>query len=183
MRIAIDMQACQSSSRYRGVGRYTLELSKNLIRNDKKNDYFLILNSSLGFSDDIRAEFEDILPANRIISWVQYDNISSYSSNCKEIFISEILREAFIYEQNVDILFVPNLQEGWQDASVTSIGKLTGVHSKMKVVCTIHDVIPLIYESEYLAIENPIRPWYLEKISYLKKADYCLTVTYASKII
>ncbi|CQI89612.1 group 1 glycosyl transferase [Yersinia rohdei] len=181
MRIAIDMQACQSSSRYRGVGRYTLELSKNLIRNDKKNDYFLILNSSLGFYDDIMAEFEDILPANRIVSWVQYDNISSYSSNCKEIFISEILREAFIYEQNVDILFVPNLQEGWQDASVTSIGKLTGVHSKMKVVCTIHDVIPLIYESEYLSIENPIRPWYLEKISYLKKADYCLTDTYASK--
>lgn len=181
MRIAIDMQSCQSLSRYRGVGRYTLELTKSLIRNDNKNEYFLMLNSALGFVDDIKAIFEELLPTNRIISWVQYEDISSYDNNHKEIFISEILREAFIYTKNVDILFIPNLQEGWQDASVTSVGRLTGLDSNMKVVSTIHDVIPLIYEEDYLAINNPIRPWYLEKISYLKKSDYCTTVSYASK--
>lgn len=181
MRIAIDMQSCQSFSRYRGVGRYTLELTKSLIKNDRENEYYLILNAALGFVDDIKAEFEDILPTNRIMAWMQYENISSYGGNDKEVFISEILREAFIHEQNVDILFVPNLQEGWQDASVTSIGRLSGLPSNTKIISTIHDVIPIIYEDDYLAIDNPIRPWYFEKISFLEKSDYCTTVSYASK--
>ncbi len=182
MKILIDLQACQSSSRYRGVGRYACELAKSLIRLDKQNDYILLLNGALGFVDDIKYAFCDLISEKKILCWTQYTGISSCAGNEKEVFISEIMREAFIYQQDADYLFIPNFQEGWDDASVTSIGRLRKLSEKLKIIATIHDVIPLLNESEYLGLDNPIRPWYFEKISYLKDTDIQITDTVASKV-
>ncbi len=181
MKILIDLQACQSSSRYRGVGRYAAELTKSLVRLDTKNNYILLLNNALGFVDDIKSEFTGLIPEENILCWVQYKGISSAANNKKEIFISEIIREAFIYQQNADLLFIPNFQEGWDDASVTSVRRLKNCSAKLKIIATIHDVIPLLNENEYIGLQSPIRPWYLEKLSYLNDTDLQITDTIASK--
>jgi len=173
MKILIDLQGCQSSSRYRGVGRYASELTKSLIRLDNKHDYILLLNGALGFVDEIKSEFAGLIPEKNILCWVQYCGISSASNNKKEIFISEIIRE--------DLLFIPNFQEGWDDASVTSVGRLKKFSTSLKIIATLHDVIPLLNEDEYIGLRSPIRPWYLEKLSYLNDTDFQLTDTFASK--
>ncbi|WP_413725025.1 glycosyltransferase family 4 protein [Sodalis sp. RH16] len=184
MKILVDLQGCQSSSRYRGVGRYASELTKSLIRRDKQNDYTLLLNGALGFVDEIKSDFASLLPEKNILCWTQYTGISSSTNHKKEIFISEIIREAFIYQQNADLLFIPNFQEGWEDAAVTSIGRLQTLRkfaTSLKIIATLHDVIPLLNEDEYLGLKSPIRPWYFEKLSYLHDTDLQLTDTYASQ--
>lgn len=181
MRILIDMQACQSSSKYRGVGRFCLELARSVINLDKKNEYLLMLNGALGFVDEIKSYFVNTLPSENIYTWNQFSNTSYFHGNKKEIFISEIIREAMIRDIAPDLVFLPNLQEGWGDSAVISIGRLpedTGI----PYISTLHDVIPLIYEDEYLAKDNPIRPWYLEKIKYLSMSRQILTVSESSKV-
>lgn len=180
MRILIDMQACQSSSKYRGVGRYCLELAKAVIRLDTKNEYVIMLNGSLGFVDEIKSRFESLLPPNNIYTWDQFSNTSYFYGDEKEVFVSEVIREALIRDIAADLVFLPNLQEGWDDASVISIGRLFGAEPVI-YVSTLHDVIPLIYENEYLAKDNPIRPWYLEKINYLSMSKQVITVSESSK--
>ncbi|MFS7242551.1 MULTISPECIES: glycosyltransferase family 1 protein [Serratia] len=180
MRILIDMQACQSSSKYRGVGRYCLELVKEVIRLDNNNEYIIMLNGALGFVDDVKSRFENLLPANNIYTWNQFSNASYFCGDEKEVFVSEVIREALIRDIAADLVFLPNLQEGWDDSSVVSIGRLFGAEP-VSYISTLHDVIPLIYENEYLDKDNPIRPWYLEKIKYLSMSQQVITVSESSK--
>ena len=48
MRIAIDLQGIQSDgSRNRGIGRYSFELVRNIIKNGPDNHYVLVGNAAL----------------------------------------------------------------------------------------------------------------------------------------
>lgn len=181
MKIIIDMQSCQTVSRYRGVGRYCLELVKAITKKDNENEYILLMNESLGFIDDIKAEFIGVLESRNFRSWTQFSNTSSYHGDKTEIAISEIIREGVIRDIDADIVFLPNLQEGWEDGAVISIGKLAGADQE-NYISTLHDVIPLLFEDEYLAKANPIRPWYFEKIDYVMQSTKVLTVSESSKI-
>lgn len=168
MKIVIDMQPCQTTSRYRGVGRYTHSITKALLNIDHDNEYHLILNQSLGYIDEIKEEFKGLLPEANIHTWIQYPGLSAYKTPGKEILVCELIREALIATINPDLVFLPNLQEGWEDGAVNSINKLN-VYTNRKYLTTLHDIIPLIYENEYLAEQNPIRPWYFDKLKLAKE--------------
>lgn len=42
MRIVIDLQGAQSASRYRGIGRYTLELAKEMVRQRGEHEILVV---------------------------------------------------------------------------------------------------------------------------------------------
>ena len=59
MKIIIDLQGLQRhGNRKRGIGRYSLELTKALIQSYPKNEYILFTNSAL---TDLRNDFFDEL--------------------------------------------------------------------------------------------------------------------------
>ena len=63
MRIVIDMQGAQTVSRFRGIGRYTINLTKALARNRDRHEIYLVLNGI--FTDTIepiRLAFDELLP-------------------------------------------------------------------------------------------------------------------------
>ena len=56
MRIAVDLHGIQSDgSRSRGIGRYSLEIIKNLIIQHPEHDVILVVNSALS---DLNQEFQ-----------------------------------------------------------------------------------------------------------------------------
>ena len=61
MKIAIDLQACQTpGSRRRGIGRYSLELAKGILRNRGPHQVQLLLNHAFRDHDDaLMAELGD----------------------------------------------------------------------------------------------------------------------------
>ncbi|XGB42685.1 MAG: hypothetical protein LVS60_02240 [Nodosilinea sp. LVE1205-7] len=67
MKILIDLQACQTASRSRGIGRYSLALAQALVRNCGSHDIHLLLNGQLGASiPEIRASFASLLPTSNL---------------------------------------------------------------------------------------------------------------------
>ena len=44
MRIVIDMQGAQTVSRFRGIGRYTLNFAKSLVHNRGRHEIYLAVN-------------------------------------------------------------------------------------------------------------------------------------------
>ena len=71
MKIAIDLQGCQNvNNRNRGIGRYSLSLIKELIKQYKNDHFILVANANL---PDIYSDFEDEIsePNSRVdyISW------------------------------------------------------------------------------------------------------------------
>jgi glycosyltransferase involved in cell wall biosynthesis len=181
MRIVIDMQGAQTSfSAHRGVGRYTLELTKALLLSKPfEHEFFLALNGHFIESVDlIRKRFFNLLPQDHIKVWSQDFAFKGLDRNTHtEMRVSEIIRESFISSLNPDVVFSTNLQEGYLESAPTSVNKLKRNYI---TITTLHDVIPLIYKEEYLG-DKQLSDIYLEKIEGAKNSDIILAVSSSSR--
>lgn len=181
MRIVIDMQGMQTPfSKNRGVGRYTKEMVSALIKKaGTSHEIFLALNGCFPESvRHIRSVFRDMLPAQNIKVWQQYVTpLSGVTKSAWQKRVAEYIREWFLVQFDPDVIWSTNLQEGWFDDAVTSVGNLK---TDALVVTTLHDVIPLMFAERYLS-NNVMREWYLEKIDFAKKSDVILTDSCFSK--
>lgn len=175
MRIVLDMQGMQTPfSSHRGVGRYTKGMVSALIKKaGELHEILLALNGCFPDSvKHVRAAFGDILPRHNIKIWQQYVSpLSGISQSSWTKRIAEYVREWFLSQFDPDVIWSTNLQEGWLDDAVTSVGHLK---TRALVVSTLHDVTPLMFEEKYLR-GNSVRQWYLEKIDFARQSDVILT--------
>ena len=180
MRIVIDLQGAQSpASKNRGVGRYTLDMTKAFIKEaQSKHEIFLVTNGAFPESlEEIREQFKDYLPRKNIKCWQQHANpVAGIDGNSWRKNTAELIRESYLSQLHGDIIWSTNLQEGWHDNAVTSVKRIP---SNSVWCSTLHDVIPLLYSEKYLS--SHIKTWYAEKIDFAKKSDLILTVSEYSK--
>lgn len=166
MRIVIDIQGMQTrQSKNRGVGRYIFEIVKEFIEISHNHDIILVANDNYG---DTEKSLQNILGNVKIKFWNYHnDSIENLQKD----------RENFILQLKPDIVWMANLQEGFDEDTVTSIKT---VKANCIWISTLYDVIPIIFKEEYLKKSN-VANWYNEKISQTKKSDYIFTISDFSK--
>lgn len=174
MRIVIDLQGAQGTSRHRGIGRYSLALSLALARNRGSHEVLVLLNDAFpDTADSLRAAFEDVLPRENILVWHAPPRVSALeSANTRRRLIAESIRESFIASLAPDMVVVTSLFEGLTDGAVTSIKR----HSSPPTAVVLYDLIPLIYRDLYLNNPN-VERWYREKLEQLGDADLLLSIS------
>jgi glycosyltransferase involved in cell wall biosynthesis len=180
MRIVIDLQGAQCDSRFRGIGRYSLSLALAMARNAGKHDVWLVLNSAFPQSIlDLRQTFDGLVdPAQIRIFNNSGHTAEVVPDNAWRVRTSERMREHFLEQLKPDVIHVPTLFEGYGDDAITSVGSYTGGH---KTAVTIHDLIPLMDQANYLP--NPaIRDFYFRKIESLKRAGLLLAISESSRL-
>lgn len=179
MRIVIDLQSAQGICANRGIGRYSLALTKELIRKSIEHEIYLILNTNYTKSiQNIRCIFQDLLPQNRIKVFDSLDKISGHHyKNIWKIKTSEKLRECFIATLSPDIVFIPSLFEGWADDLPTSIGEF---HQTSLSVTSHYDLIPFIYSDRYIK-NQPTPHHFYKKMQQLKRSDLLITLSNFAK--
>jgi glycosyltransferase involved in cell wall biosynthesis len=65
MRIVVDLQSCQSGSRFGGIGRYSMSLLKAMITHHPQHEYLVVLNELFPEpSNEVRAELRNYLPGS-----------------------------------------------------------------------------------------------------------------------
>ncbi len=180
MRIVIDLQAAQSDSRHRGIGRYTLAISLAIARNPKGHEIIIALNGLFPETiEPIRAAFFGILPQESICVWEAAGPIQALKAeNRWRKKTAELVRENFLIGLEPDVVFIPSMFEGFGDDSALSIGLLP---SSIKTAVTSHDLIPLIHSETYLEPSPTYKEFYLEKLAYFKQADLYLAVSESSR--
>ena len=179
MRIVIDLQGAQTASRNRGIGRYTLSLTKAIIRNCGEHEVILVLNGLFQNSIEmLRTEFQNQLPPRNIKVWYapSHKNFSD-RKNTQFRETAEKIREAFLIALKPDIVLVTSIFEGLVDDAVTSIGTYT---EKLPTASILYDLIPMIYTSPYLDSAE-VKNWYYTKIDHLRKADMLLAISESSR--
>jgi glycosyltransferase involved in cell wall biosynthesis len=180
MRIVIDLQGAQCDSRFRGIGRYSLSLALAMARNAGQHDVWLALNSAFPQSIlDLRQTFDGLVDPKHI----RVFNNSGHTAevvpdNAWRVRASERMREHFLEQLQPDVIHVPTLFEGYGDDAVTSVGSYTSGH---KTAVTIHDLIPLMDQANYLS--HPIyRDFYFRKLESLKRAGLLLAISESSRL-
>lgn len=179
MRILLDLQPCQSASRFRGIGRYSVELARAIAKNAKQHDIFLLLNA---FNTDsvmaMRYEFSKLLPSENIVVFIAPGPVAEGdANNLWRSNAAELIRAHAIENIKPDIVHVSSLFEGYVDDVTVSIGS---VLSDTLSAVTLYDLIPYKNPEAHLK-EKAHRNWYRKKIKSLCRADLILAISEDTK--
>jgi glycosyltransferase involved in cell wall biosynthesis len=181
MRIVIDLQGCQSDSRSRGIGRYSLSLAQNMIKQLVYRDHDVWVILSDNFPDTIeplRSVLLDRIPAEKILVFKVPNEIAGVRpENSWRMRVAEQIREYFIAALQPDYIHVSSLFEGWGDDAALSIG---ASNNQMDTAVTLYDLIPYVLDDIYLQDEQ-FKAFYLRKVDQLKKANLLFAISEHSR--
>ncbi len=172
MRLVIDMQGWQGSSRSRGIGRYTISMIKEIIRINKDHEIVLCFNAS--YHSSVREFVSIVTEGNYSIKiWYPLEPCNYLNEeNSWNRKTSEKLYEQFIDSINPDFFLITSVFEGLIDNSIISIN----TNHKFPIGSILYDLIPLIHSDIYL--QNPtIKFWYDERLNVFKKSDYFFSIS------
>lgn len=175
MKLVIDLQAAQSESRHRGIGRYASTIVKAFVESPMMgHEIWIAANAHLGHMESIRSQFDGLIPQDRIVSFsTTGSTVAQNASNNWRRKTSELLREDFLRGIGPDLVWTTSLFEGWVDDTVTSIGLLP---SRCLHAITLYDLIPLANSDDHL-VDARVRSWYYRKLGHLKRADMLLAIS------
>lgn len=174
MRIVLDLQGCQSVSRLRGIGRYSMALARAIVRNAGEHEVWIVLSDLFPDTiEGIRHAFSDLLPAERIAvfslpSLMLFRDVDDWLTRA-----AEMIREHAIAELEPDVVHISSLFEGYVDNSVTSIKAL---YPEILTAVTLYDLIPYLNQDNYLT-DAGVKRHYMGKIEALKRADILLGIS------
>lgn len=181
MRIVIDLQSCQAANRNRGIGRYSMELSKAVAKRAAAGGHeaWIVLNGLFYDGlEKLKEEFKELVPPSRIaVFQVPGPVFDADTANGLRRKAAEATREDFIARLNPGIVHVASLFEGFIDDAVTSVGS----YEKIPTAVTLYDLIPLIFKENYLSGNEPHKEHYYRKLQSLKNADLLFAISENSK--
>ncbi len=176
MRIVIDMQGAQSESRFRGIGRFTMALTRAILANSRQHEFFLLLNGLLPESiPPIRAEFGGFLDESHFKVWYAPDPSAGQSvdkSCLKEI--SAKIREHVLQSLAPDVILVSSLFEGYADNAATGMEEISRT---VPTLVVLYDLIPLVNHRHYLQPYPDYARFYNERTEDLKRAAAWLAIS------
>lgn len=180
MRIAIDFQGAQTGSRFRGIGRYSTELVKALIREGQGHDFVLMLNGLFSETiEPIRAQFNGILSQERIVVWYpvgEPEQFDQDKANVREM--SQIIREYAFKAVEPDVILLTSIFEGPGDPAVITVKEYVG---SVPTAAVFYDFTPLIIPDEHFKNSALHRFWYRQRIEALKKCDFVFSISESSR--
>ena len=181
MRIVIDLQSCQTESRYRGIGRYSLALAEALSRNAENHEIWLILSDRFPDSiDEIKEHFRDRIPRERIIALAVPEGVAEIKAGGSwRVRAAEMVREQFVVSLNPDVVLVTSLFEGFVDDAVTSVPEESSGYS-FKTAVILYDLIPFSDQEKYFDSDK-YKNFYLRKLESLKRADFLFSISEFSR--
>jgi glycosyltransferase involved in cell wall biosynthesis len=173
MRIVADLQSCQNGSRFRGIGRYAMAITKALIALGSDHDFRIFLSDRYPETiPEIRRQFEGILPQESISVLSLFEGtVATDPNNAWRNRAAEIVRREFIAKLKPDLLFVPALFEGLWDKAVVSVEE-----APFPTVVTLHDLIPL-EDTKLYAPQEPDRDAYIRKLRDARRADLLICIS------
>ncbi|MDR7067980.1 glycosyltransferase involved in cell wall biosynthesis [Pseudoxanthomonas japonensis] len=179
MRIALDLQACQTASRHRGIGRYSLDLTRALL--SRGNGELL-----LGLDGTYPTEADEVAGALRDVATDAAFNRYYYPGpvhshgHPDDIYrpAADVLVQSHYRRLAPDVVHVHSLFEGFVDhaSGVPGVASLGGPISSV----TLYDFIPLVYADKYLV--NPeYKAWYTKRLTMLQRFDLMLCISEATR--
>jgi glycosyltransferase involved in cell wall biosynthesis len=179
MRLLIDLQAAQGTSRTRGIGRYARELALAMARAPGRHQVVALLNTALPH-EELAAALRAELPADGVALWRGPRGVAADGGDARLRGAGEMLRAQAIAALRPDMLHVASVVEGFSD---DVISRWPPSLSRPPTMATCYDLIPLIRRAEY--IDGPWRgalaPWYLGRLAELAQADGLLAISGSSR--
>ena len=182
MRLLVDLIACQTPSRLRGIGRYALELTRALANLRGVNELVCMADPLLAQPyEELRQDFIRRLPAGGFLPCFHQpipENNPNNESEYRQLASSLICqaRQAV----SPDLVLTPSVFEGGDTRHIV-VPIPEGKRSSYKQAAILYDLIPFIFRERYLDHNPTISNWYLERFNSLKNFDLLLAISEATR--
>ena len=183
MKLLVDILSCQTPSRYRGIGRYTLSLMLEMAHLRGSNEMSVLANAHYAESlEYLRQQFIRLLPAGSFLSYY-HESVSNRSwDNADNYFkLAEATIEHAYQVVSPDVVLTPSLFEGWGGGEHGTVPLPDKNYLNQKRVAILYDIIPYIFQNQYLDPNPVIKEWYLERIGILQNFDLLLAISEATR--
>lgn len=174
MKLLIDLQALQTGSAKRGIGRYSFSFANALIQQFPGWEFVFLLNDALQAS---RPELllENLIENNNKACVVEFPlpdlpQPALHLTN-DQVILSKIMREQVIEALCPDVVLILSLFE------IDALSTIPPPRERSYVcVAVLYDLIPLSDPKNYLP-NNNLKEWYDDRINNLKNADLLLAIS------
>ena len=180
MRLVIDMQAAQTESRFRGIGRYALSLAQGIVRNRAGHDVKLALNGMFPETiEPIRSAFDGFMKQQDIRVWHAPGPVrENQGGNAGRRHVAERMREAFLADLEPDAVLLTSLFEGLGDDAVTSVGVFD---QSIPTAAILYDLFPLTSPDVHFRTNRTYQDWYRGKLESLARTKLLLAISDATR--
>lgn len=174
MKIVIDLQGAQTGSRFRGIGRYTLALTREMIKQGPQHDFVIVLNGAFADTlEPLRKEFGTLLPKQNIRVWLPpADAMSRTNKDDKRRKQAEVIYESFLASLSPDIVLITTFFEFGDDVIVG----LGNTSLKVPTAVIAYDFIPL-HDPDYYLADGFTKTLYMERLAALETAQLLLAIS------
>ena len=177
MRIAVDLHGIQSDgSRSRGIGRYSLEIIRNIIVGFPDHEIVLVANAALS---DLKKEFSSYLNYKNVtyFKWFAPCPFDFVSGNKKKRQIAKYLKSYAYACINADIILITSFFEGYSDNCLVDFDR---DFIQIPILSIFYDLIPLINYDTYLKHNPDFKKFYFSRLRQLKHLDGLLAISNSS---
>jgi len=175
MRIWVDGQAFQSGSRYRGIGRYVIELLQAITKADPSIE--LLISFNLALPDTIahaRELVSHFIDPSNIHTFHGMTSVGERDNTQKtERQLSEVLLAHHVALLNPDVAISTSPFEGCYDACVPLTSK---EGHDFPIVGIFYDAIPIRFADTYLQSPDLLN-YYLNRLDAYKQFDWTLSIS------
>lgn len=181
MRLVIDLQGGQGSSRARGIGRFSRELALAMAREPRGHECIIALSGAMAdAAEELMGSFDGVLPRAQIKLWHPPRGTAALAASPLRPF-AETLRAQFLASLRPDLVHVTSLFEGLGD-DVLSLQPAE--LERLPVVATCYDLIPLIRHEAYFGPPGPISDgarWYYRCAQEMALSEGLLAISESSR--
>lgn len=168
MRILVDLQGAQAHN-CRGIGRYTLNFARNLVKYSKDHEYLFMVSSLFPENLEVVCEaIEEVTDRHDLFVFPEGPEVENAHALGRRIqdFKCDLVRKA-----NCDVLYYPTFFDGFYDRRIN-----TDVPERSSAlnIATLYDLIPFHnldrYPSEFV-------DFYVQKTIDIMKMDgiFCIS--------
>ncbi|MAU42590.1 MAG: hypothetical protein CMK57_01995, partial [Proteobacteria bacterium] len=171
MKVLVDLQGAQGFGSGRGIGRYSLELSRALFElNSKELDLFFLINLSATESSNIVINYlREFCPQEKINGFF-VPEVGDFESIAWRQQ-AKLIRSAKVEEVSPDLIILTSLFEPIGTMVVSGFDEF-----RCQYVVVLYDLIPYEDPNTYLEKENDRRN-YEKAIQQLLKSDLILSIS------
>lgn len=182
MRLLYDLFPCQTGSRLRGIGRFTLSLAEAMARQRGSHEMIALANGLPLYeagTDRLRQALGDLLQPAPVM---QYTYIEHGSLPCDRVTheaLATVLINAAYGALTPDAILHSTPFEGWGEVGVGAIPD-AGEAAPLKVA-VLYDFIPWLFPKQYLDDVPGYRDWYALRLAALQRFDLLLAISEATR--
>lgn len=179
MRLVVDLQACQTDSRDRGIGRYAMSLVQAIASAlDSKDELVVAIDlASPDRAQDVRNELRCRAVSAKVVGY-GYPSTQCTDASSAARRLAGQLRARFFEALNPDVLLISSLFETGLRWSTELDWQML---SQVRTAVIGYDLIPLLFAQRYLPEGHFVTDWYRARLGDLRNFDLVLSISEATK--